>query len=233
MNKKRKINILLKIILIVLLIYIYVAGGKKIYLSETYECLGEVLGIFRNALIPYLLLSIFSDFILDFSRRTVFLMRLNFFFVLLICLNNFQLLFYVNDLGIDGLEKKIFTFLYVNKNLGMLITMVLYKFYFLVSVNINIAVTGIIVFFSLFILFGKIIGNAVRKISKHYLKGNREKRKKMKSLIKEEIKIKKQILEKEKRERIEKEKQIIIEKKREKKRKEKILEFKNKMTKNK
>ncbi|MCS5420581.1 MULTISPECIES: hypothetical protein [Psychrilyobacter] len=233
MNKKRKFFILLKIILIVFLIYIYAADGKKIYLSGAYECLEEVLGGFRSVLIPYLILSIFSAFISDLNKKTVFLMRLNFFFILLICLSNLQLLFYLDNLEKDDLEKKIFVYLYVHKNLGMLITMFLYKFYFLVPVNINIAVTGTILFFSSFILFGKIIGNMVRKILKYYLKENREKRKKIRNLIKEEKKIKKQILEKEKRERVEREKQTIIEKTREKQRKERILELKNKMEKNK
>lgn len=233
LNKKRKFFILLKIILIVFLIYIYVADGKKLYLSETYECLGEVLGGFRSVLIPYLILNIFSAFISDLNRKTVFLMRLNFFFILLICLSNLQLLFYVDNLEKDDLDKKIFIYLYLHKNLGMLITMFLYKFYFLVPVNINIAVTGTILFFSSFILFGKIIGNMVRKILKYYLKENREKRKKIRNLIKEEKKIKKQILEKEKRERVEREKQTIIEKTREKQRKERILELKNKREKNK
>lgn len=229
LDKKRKLYIILKIILIVLLIYIYIADGKKVYLSEAYECLGEVLGGFRSVLLPYLILSVFSDFISDLNKRTVFLMRLNFFLVLLICLNNLQLFLYVADLEKENLEKKIFIYLYVHKNLGMLITMFLYKFYFLVPININIAVTGTILFFSSFILFGKIIGNMVRKILKHYLKENREKRKQIKNLIKKKKQIKKQILEKEKREKIEREKQIIIEKTSEKQRKEKILELKNQM----
>ncbi len=156
-------------------------------------------------------------------------MRLNFFLVFLICLSNLQLLFYMTDFEKQGLDKQIFVYLYVDKNLGMLITMILYKFYFLVPVNINIAVTGTILFFSSFILFGKIVGNIVRRILKYYLKENREKRKKIRKLIKEKKTIKKQILEKEKRERIEKERQAIIEKKVEKQRKEKILQLKNKM----
>ena len=178
MNKKRKIYILLKIILIVLLIYIYVEGGKKIYLSEIYECLVEVLGNFTSILILYLLLNVLSDFILDLNKRTVFLTRLNFFFVLLICLSNLQLLFYIEGLGKEELGKKIFVYLYVYKELGMLITMILYKFYFLVSINTNIIITGIILVFSLFILFGKIIGNVVRKAVKYSLKEKRKKRKK-------------------------------------------------------
>jgi hypothetical protein len=233
LNKKRKFFILLKIILIVFLIYIYIADGKKLYFSGTYECIKEVLGGFRSVLIPYLVLNIISDFILDLNKKTVFLMRLNFFLILLVCLSNLQLLFYVTELEKDDIEKNIFIYLYVRKNLGMLITMILYKFYFLVPVNINIAVTGVILFFSSFILFGKIIGNMVRRIFKYYLKENREKRKKIRSLIKEENKIKKQILEKEKRERIDREKQAIIEKAREKQRQERILELKNKMEKNK
>jgi hypothetical protein len=233
LNKKRNFFILLKIILIIFLIYIYVADGKSLYLSETYESLGEVLGGFRSILIPYLMLNIFSAFISDLDRKTVFLMRLNFFFILLICLSNLQLLFHVDNLEKDNLEKKIFIYLYVRKNLGMLITMILYKFYFLVPVNINIAVTGTILFFSSFILFGKIIGNMVRGILKYYLKENREKRKKIRKLIKAEKKIKKQILEKEKCERIEREKQAAIEETREKLRKERILELKNKMVKDK
>ena len=233
LNKKRKFFILLKIILIIFLIYIYVAAGKSLYLSETYESLREVLGGFRSILIPYLILNIFSDFISDLDRKTVFLMRLNFFFILLICLSNLQLLFYVDNLEKDNLEKNIFIYLYVRKNLGMLITMFLYKFYFLVPVNINIAVTGTILFFSSFILFGKIIGNIVRGTLEYYLKENREKRKKLRKLIKEEKKIKKQILEQEKCERIEREKQAVIEKARGKLRKERILELKNKMVKNK
>ena len=231
MNKKRKFNILLKIILIAFLIYTYTIVGKNMYFSETYEQLDEILGCFRSILIPYLLLSIFSDFILDSDKRTVFLTRLNFFFILLICFINLQLLFYTNDLGKEELEKKIFVFLYVDKNLGMLITMILYKFYFLVPINVNIAVTGTVLFFSLFILFGKIIGDIVRKIVKYYLKENREKRKKIKKLIREKAKIKKQIIKKEKREKIEKEKQIIIENKKEREIKEIISEIRKKMNK--
>lgn len=214
-----------------ILIYTYIIVGRSTYFSKTYEHLGEILGCFRNILIPYLLLSIFSDFILDSNKRTVFLTRLNFFFVLLICFINLQLLFYINNLGIEDLEKKIFVFLYVDKNLGMLITMILYKFYFGVPININITVTGVVLFFSLFILFGKIIGNIVRKIVKYYLKENREKRKKIKKLIKEKVKIKKQIIEKEKHEKIEKEKQTIIENKKEREIKEMISEIRKKMNK--
>ena len=78
--------------------YIYIANGKKIYLNDTYQCLEEMLGIFNNALIPYILFNIFSDFISDQNKRIVFLIRLNFFFVLLMCLSNFQLLFYMKNL---------------------------------------------------------------------------------------------------------------------------------------
>lgn len=233
LEKKRKLFVLLKIILILFLIYIYVADGKEIYLSGGYRSLGEVLGGFKSVLIPYLILNILSDFIPDSNKRTVFLMRLNFFFVFLICLSNLQLLFHVADLEKEGLDKKIFIYLFVDKNLGMLITMILYKFYFLVPVNINIAVTGTVLFFSSFILFGKIAGNAVRKILKYYHKENREKRKKIRKLMKEKKRIKKQILEKEKRERIEREKQSIIEKTVEKQREERILQLKNKMEKKK
>ncbi|WP_156877314.1 cell envelope integrity protein TolA [Psychrilyobacter atlanticus] len=199
------------------------------YLSRTYQSLEEVLGGFRSVLIPYLILNILSDFISDLNKRTVFLMRLNFFFIFLICLSNLQLLFHVADLEKEGLDKNIFVYLYVDKNFGMLITMILYKFYFLVPVNINIAVTGTILFFSSFILFGKIAGNVVRRILKYYLKENREKRKKIRKLIKEKKRIKKQILEKEKSERIEAEKQSVIEKTVEKQRKERISQLKNKM----
>ena len=233
LEKKRKLFVLLKIILILFLIYIYVADGKEIYLSGGYRSLGEVLGGFKSVLIPYLILNILSNFISDSNKRTVFLMRLNFFFVFLICLSNLQLLFHVADLEKEGLDKKIFIYLFVDKNLGMLITMILYKFYFLVPFNINIAVTGTVLFFSSFILFGKIAGNAVRKILKYYHKENREKRKKIRKLMKEKKRIKKQILEKEKRERIEREKQSIIEKTVEKQREERILQLKNKMEKKK
>ncbi|UUV18562.1 hypothetical protein NRK67_14905 [Fusobacteria bacterium ZRK30] len=187
------------------------------------------MGDFKSVLIPYLILSILSDFILDSNKRTVFLMRLNFFFVFLICLSNLQLLFHVADLEKEGLDKRIFIYLYVDKNLGMLITMILYKFYFLVPVNINIAVTGTILFFSSFILFGKIAGNLVRRILSYYHKENREKRKKIRKLIKEKKRIKKQILEKEKTERIEAQKQSVIEKTVEKQREERISQLKNKM----
>ena len=226
MNNKRKFNVLLKIILIMLYTYIYIANGKKIYLNDTYQCLEEMLGIFNNALIPYILFNIFSDFISDQNKRIVFLIRLNFFFVLLICLSNFQLLFYMKNLSKDNLEKKMFIFLYVCKNLGMLITMILYKIYFLLTIKTNLIVTEIVTIFSLFILFGKIIGNTIRKITKYYSKENREKRKKIKKLMEEKIKIKEKILEKEKRERIEKERQIIIEKKKEREIKKIISEIK-------
>jgi len=229
LEKKRKFFILLKIILILFLIYVYVADGREVCLSGTYQSLGEVLGGFRSVLIPYLVLNILSDFIPDLNKRTVFLMRLNFFFIFLICLSNLQLLFHVADLEKEGLDKNIFVYLYVDKNFGMLITMILYKFYFLVPVNINIAVTGTILFFSSFILFGKIAGNVVRRILKYYLKENREKRKKIRKLIKEKKRIKKQILEKEKNERIEAQKQSVIEKTVEKQREERISQLKNKM----
>jgi len=233
LEKKRKIFILLKIILILFLIYVYITNGKKIYLSETYESLGEVLGGFRSVLIPYLILNILSDFISDLNKRTVFLMRLNFFFIFLICISNLQLLFHVADLDKEGLDKTIFIYLYGDKNLGMLITMILYKFYFLVPVNINIAVTGTILFFSSFILFGKIMGNMVRGILNYYQKENREKRKNIRKLMKEKKVIKKQILEKEKQERIESERQNIIEKTVKKQREERILQLKKDMEKNK
>lgn len=233
LEKKRKFLILLKIILILFLVYVYITNGKKIYLSETYESLGEVLGGFRSVLIPYLILNIFSDFISDLNKRSVFLMRLNFFFVFLICISNLQLLFHIADLDTEGLDKTIFIYLYGNKNLGMLITMILYKFYFLVPININIAVTGTILFFSSFILFGKIIGNMIRGILNYYQKGSREKRKKVRKLIKEKKVIKKQILEKEKQERIESERQSIVEKTVKKQREERILQLKKNMEKNK
>lgn len=233
LNKKSKFYILLKFFLIIFLIYVYIVDEKIVYFGRTYDFLGEVLGGFRSVLIPYLILSIFSNFILDLNKRTVFLMRLNFFFVFLICLGNLQLLFYVDNLEKVDMEKKIFIYLYLQKNLGMLITMILYKFYFLVPVNINIAVTGIVLFFSSVILFGKIIGNMVRKTNKYYLKENRENRKKIRKLIKEKKQIKKQILEKEKRERIDRERQNLVEKTREKQRKERILELKTNMVKNK
>jgi len=233
LEKKRKFFILLKIILILFLIYAYITDGKEIYLSGTYESLGEVLGGFRSVLIPYLVLNIFSDFISDLNKRSVFLMRLNFFFIFLMCINNLQLLFHIVDLEEECLEKTIFIYLYGDKNLGMLITMILYKFYFLVPVNINTAVTGTILFFSSFILFGKIIGNMVRGILNYYQKENREKRKKIRKLIKEKKVIKKQILEKEKQERIESERQSIIEKAVKKQREERILQLKKDMEKNK
>lgn len=229
LEKKRKFFILLKIILILFLIYVYVADGKEMYLSGTYKSLEEVLGGFKSVLIPYLILNILSDFIPNLNKRTVFLMRLNFFFIFLICLSNLQLLFHVADLEKEGLDKKVFIYLYVDKNVGMLITMILYKFYFLVPVNINIAVTGTILFFSSFILFGKIAGNTVRRILKYYSKENREKRKKIRKLIKEKKRIKKQILENEKRERIEAQRQSVIEKTVEKQREERISQLKNKM----
>lgn len=229
MEKKRKIYIFIKIILILLLVYIYIVDGKKMYLSETYQCLCEVLGGFRIALFPYLVLSIFSDCIVDSNKRTVFLTRLNFSFVFLICLRNLQLLFYVEGLEKENIEKKVFVYLYVFKNIGMLTTMFLYKFYFLVPINVNIAVTGTVLFFSSFVLFGKIIGNIIRKISKYYCKEKREERKKMRYLVKEKKQIKRKILEKEKREKIERKNQIFIEKTKEKKRKEKILELKTKI----
>ncbi|MGB6129990.1 MAG: hypothetical protein WBG30_14695 [Psychrilyobacter sp.] len=143
------------------------------------------------------------------------------------------MLFHIADLDTEGLDKTIFIYLYGNKNLGMLITMILYKFYFLVPININIAVTGTILFFSSFILFGKIIGNMIRGILNYYQKGSREKRKKVRKLIKEKKVIKKQILEKEKQERIESERQSIVEKTVKKQREERILQLKKNMEKNK
>ena len=104
--------------------------------------------------------------------------------------------------------------------------MILYKIYFLLTIKTNLIVTEIVTIFSLFILIGKIIGNTVRKITKYYSKENREKRKKIKKLMEEKIKIKEKILEKEKRERIEKERQIIIEKKKEREIKKIISEIK-------
>ena len=232
LNKKSKIFVSLKIILIIVLIYVYKVNGKELYFNGVYESLGEILGGFKTVLIPYLILNILSEFIIDREKKIVFLMRLNFFCILIIFLNNLQLLFYVDNMKEDNLEKIVFTYLNVHKNLGLLVTMILYKLYFLVSININIAITGVIIFFSSFILFGKVIGNIVRKILNYFAKENRNKRKKRMVLLKDEKKIKKQIIIKEKKDRIEQEKQIVIEEKIEKERKIKILELRKKIIKN-
>jgi hypothetical protein len=196
-----------------LLAYIFMADGKEIYLGKTYEIIYEVLGEFSLFLIPYLLLSTFSDFIIDKDKRIIFLIRLYSFIVFLIFIYNLKLLFYANNLSVDdNLEKNIFKFLFVENDLGLLITMILFNSYFLIPLNLNIAITGIFLFISSFILFGKIIGNVIRGIFKYYSAENREIRKQRKLLLKEEERIRKRIIEKEKREKIEKEKRLKEEK---------------------
>ena len=232
LKRKKKFFILIKFILIVLFAYIFMADGKDVYLGRSYEVLYEVLGKFNLLVIPYLVLSIFSDFIVDKEKRTIFLIRLNFFIIFIIFIQNLELLFYTNDLVDNNeLEKKIFKFLFVEKDLGMLLTMIFFKTYFIIPLNVNIAITGIILFISSFILFGKIVGNSIRGIINYYSKENREARKQRKKLLKEEKRVKKQIKEKEKREKIEREKQLQREKIKEELREKRITELKEEIEK--
>ena len=229
MNKKRNILILLKIIFIIFLTYVYLVDGKDIFLGNLDKSMTEVFGNVKNLFIPYLIFSIVSDLITDEEKRVVFNIRLLFSIVFLVAIFNLEFLYTVDKLPKENLEKSVFIYFFVEKKLGLLLTMLYYNFYFLVSFNINVIITGIALFFSIVALFGKVIGNFVRKIKNYYSLENRKKRKEIKRLIIEKNKIKKQILEKEKAEIKRKKIEKKLEEEKIKNREEKISKLRNQL----
>ncbi len=205
MNTKNKNWVRFKIVLIMFLMYMHFMGQNSFYFKDIHYTLEEVFGKFKSFFIVYLILTLLRELIKTEEKKIVFTIRLNFFFLLLIFLNNLELLNYSQHLGSTNIEKDIFSYLYIDKNIGMLLTMIFFNFYFKLPINLNIALTGTMIFFSLFIIFGKIIGNGIRKIVYYCNKENREKRKKRKTLVKEDKKIKREIAIKERKERKENE----------------------------
>jgi hypothetical protein len=222
LNNKRKILVSIKIIFIIFLMYIQIINGKESYFGDLEDKIIVTFGAIKSLFIPYLVLSIFSDLIPNKEKREIFNIRVFFSFVFLMFLFNIQFLYYVERFPKENLEKSIFVYFYTKKHLGILFTMLYYNFFFLVPFSINVAITGIILFFSSFILFGKVIGNLFRIIINYYSKENRDKRKEIKKLIIEKKRIKKQILEKERIEKAEKIRLSKIEEEEKRKREEKI-----------
>ena len=227
MDNKRKILVFIKIIFIIFLVYIHIIRGREIYLGDLEDKIIIVFGAIKSLFIPYLMLSIFSDLIQNKEKRGIFNIRVFFSFIFLMFLFNIQFLYYVETFPKENLEKSIFVYFYAKKHLGILFTMLYYNFFFLVPFNLNIAITGIILFFSSFILFGKVIGNIFRIIINYYSKENRDKRKEIKKLIMEKKRIKKQILEKERIQKAEKIRLSKIEEEEKRKREEKIGKLRN------
>jgi hypothetical protein len=227
LNKKRKVLISVKIILIIYLIYIHIACGKDVYLNGSGDCITLAFGAVKTLFIPYLMLSIFSDFIRDKDKRSIFNIRIFFSIIFLFFLFNLQFLYRAESFSKENIEKNIFLYFYTEKHLGIVVSMIFSNLYFFITPNMNIALTGIVLFFSSFILFGKIIGNGFRNIARYYSKENRDKRKKVNQLILEKRRIKNQILEKEKNEKIEKKKSNQVEVAKKKAREEKIVKLRS------
>jgi len=184
---------LFKGLIIIYFLYLFIADSFFDLSSKTYETITMNLGIFIYLIPIYLIFSILVSLLKDESKKIVFRTRLNFIPLLILILANYELIYLVSNGKIENEKIKIFNFLFYERNYGLITTMLLYKFYYSLELLYSYIITGSLLTFGFFIAFGKVVSNIVRKIKYYFSKEAREERRIKKEEVLKERRLKKEI----------------------------------------
>ena len=168
---------------------------SEILFPEIENFLSEKLGLFSFMLPLYFILSAIVDMLRDKKIRILYKTRLNFLYLLVFLGANLIVIFIQN-----GVEQDEFIYIASNKNnYGDYLTAIFYYMNFVLGNSVTFAFSGIVIFLSLFVFFGKAMSSFIRQTKHYFSKAGAEERR-HKNLKKRKVKMAKKALKQKQKE---------------------------------
>ena len=168
---------------------------SEILFPEIENFLSEKLGLFSFMLPLYFILSAIVDMLRDKKIRILYKTRLNFVYLLVFVGANLFVIFLQN-----GVEQDEFIYIASNKNnYGDYLTAIFYYMNFVLGNSVTFVFSGIVIFLSLFVFFGKTMSRLIRQTKHYFSKAGADERK-HKNLKKRKVKMAKKALKQKQKE---------------------------------